>query len=133
MAEKQTARPSHVPSFVTNLNRLVRRFAGRRLYALLRHRGRTSGKTYETPVMAWLTPGGMLVPLSWGTESDWYRNLIAANGCEVQVGGKWHRCAAPALIPPEGGLSYLPALTRAVARLFRVRQFVMLREVEQLS
>jgi deazaflavin-dependent oxidoreductase (nitroreductase family) len=133
MAEKQPARPRHVPPFVTIFNRLVRSFAGRHLYALLRHRGRRSGKSFETPVMAWRTAGGILVPLAWGSETDWYRNLTAANGCEVQISGQWHRCAAPALLQREQALSYLPALTRAIARLVPVPQFVLLREVERVS
>jgi deazaflavin-dependent oxidoreductase (nitroreductase family) len=70
-------------------NRLVSSFAGRRLYALLRHRGRRSGKNFATPVMAWPTAGGMLIPLAWGSQTDWYRNLMAAQGCEVQLKGRW--------------------------------------------
>jgi deazaflavin-dependent oxidoreductase (nitroreductase family) len=119
-----------VPAFVKTYNRLVRAFAGRRLYALLRHRGRRSGKTFETPVMAWPTAAGMLVPLAWGTETDWYRNLMAAQGCEVQVHGRWQRCADPVLIPRAEGLSYLPAITRTMAKLSPVPQFVLLRRVE---
>ena len=95
--------PSHkpdrrLPAFVKPYNAIVRRFAGRVIYALLRHQGRTSGKHYETPVMAWPTTSGMLIPLAWGVESDWYRNLRAANACEVQIGGRWDRCGEPTLI-----------------------------------
>ncbi len=133
MSAEKPSRPRHVPAFVKPYNRLVRSFAGRRLYALLRHRGRRSGKTFETPVMAWPTAGGMLVPVSWGTQSDWYRNLMAASGCEVQLRGRWHRCADPVLLPRAEALSYLPAATRALAGLFPVPQFVLLRRVEPIA
>lgn len=129
MTARKPARPTHVPSFVKHYNRLVRSFAGRRFYGLLRHRGRKTGKTFETPVMAWHTAGGMLVPLSWGTASDWYRNVMTANGCEIQVTGRWHRCADPVLIPRDQALSFLPTSTRITARLFPVQQFVLLRQV----
>lgn len=129
MATKKPAPPKHVPMFVKHYNRLVRSFAGQRFYALLRHRGRKSGKTFETPVMAWRTADGMLVPLSWGTESDWYRNIMAANGCDVQVTGRWHRCSEPVLIRRERALSLLPPVTRTTARLFPVQQFVLLRQI----
>lgn len=133
MPTEKLGRPRHVPAFVKPYNRLVRSFAGRRLYALLRHRGRRSGRAFETPVMAWPTAGGMLVPVSWGTESDWYRNLMAAQGCEVQLRGRWYRCGSPGLIQRAEALSYLPAATRAIAGLFPVQQFVLLRQVEPLA
>lgn len=126
-------KPRHVPPFVKRYNRLVRSFAGRRFYALLRHRGRKSGKTFTTPVMAWHTAGGMLIPLSWGVESDWYRNIMAANECDVQVEGRWRRCTEPSLIQRDQALSFLPASTRIMARLFPVRQFMLLRQVASMD
>lgn len=125
-----SSRKSHVPPFVQPWNRMVRSFAGRRFYALLRHRGRKSGKPYETPVMAWRTSGGLLVPISWGTESDWFRNTMAAGECAVQVSGRWYRAGEPNLIERPAALSYLPPATRTMARLFPVPQFLLLRSVE---
>lgn len=126
-------KPAHLPAFVKPFNRLVRLFAGKHFYALLRHRGRTSGKLYATPVVAWPTAGGMLVPLSWGTKSDWFRNTMAAGGCELQRAGRWYRCARPALIERTTVRSYLPPMTRTVSCLFPVQQFVLLREVTPLG
>lgn len=124
-------RPTHVPPFVRTYNRMVRSLAGRRLYALLRHQGRKSGKRYETPVMAWRTRGGMLVPITWGTESDWYRNTMAAGGCEIQLRGRWYHCTAPRLIERAAALSYLAAPMRIVSRAFPVHQFLLLAEVHE--
>lgn len=132
MAAEKPARPRHVPALVKPYNRLVRAFAGRRIYALLCHRGRRSGKRFETPVMAWSTEGGLLVPLSWGTESDWYRNLMAAQDCEIQLRGQWFRCGGPALLPRDEARSYFSPATRTLASLFPVKQFVLLRQVEPI-
>lgn len=134
MSAEKPVQPRQVPAFFKPLNRLIRRLvAGRHVYALLRHRGRRSGRTFETPVMAWPTAGGMLIPLSWGAEADWYRNLVAAQGCEVQVQGHWYRCGTPTLIQRAQALSYLPAFTRTLAGLFPVQQFVLLGQVEPLT
>lgn len=129
MSNVNTRRTSHVPALVKTFNRLTRSFAGRWLYALLRHRGRKSGKIFDTPVMAWRTPAGMLVPLTWGPRTDWYQNTLAAGFCEVQIGGRWQRCAEPALIDRPSALASLPPLTRAIVGLFPIRQFLLLRKV----
>lgn len=131
MSDAKARRPGHVPAAVKLYNRCVRSFAGRRVYALLRHRGRKSGKSFETPVMAWHTSGGMLVPLSWGPRTDWYQNTLASGACEIQVRGRWSRCAEPTLISRAEAMAYLPPLTRTIAGLFPVQQFLLLREVGQ--
>lgn len=128
-------RPTHIPAFVTPYNKLlVRTIAGRCVYALLRHRGRKSGKSYVTPVMAWHTKGGMLIPLAWGPASDWYRNLIAAKNCDVQINGRWYHCADPVLIQRDQALSLLSLAARMVVRLspVPVQRFVLLRQVDAL-
>jgi deazaflavin-dependent oxidoreductase (nitroreductase family) len=131
MAMNKPARLPRVPRFLRYGNRLVRTIAGRRVYGLLRHQGRKSGKRYETPVMAWQTPRGLLVPLSWGTKSDWYRNLAAAQGCDVQVGGHWYHCTEPVLIQRDEARSLLPTLPRIILSLVPVPQFVLLRRVDK--
>lgn len=121
-----------LPIFVKPYNAFVRSFAGRFLYALLRHQGRKSGKIYETPVMAWPTKSGMIIPLAWGSESDWYRNLLAANGGEVQINGRWYRCADPTLITRDQAISLLPPSARLAVYVspLPVKQFVLLRQIE---
>jgi deazaflavin-dependent oxidoreductase (nitroreductase family) len=46
--------------------------------ALMRHVGRRTGKPYETPVIAERTEDGFVIPIAYGTDSDWYHNVIAA-------------------------------------------------------
>jgi hypothetical protein len=72
----------------------------------------------------------MLVPLSWGTTSDWYRNLVAAQACDVQIGGHWYHCAEPLLIQRDEARSLLPTLPRTIVSFVPVPQFVLLRHVE---
>lgn len=56
-------------------------------FAIIRHVGRKSGKTYETPVIVFPYDGGFVLALTYGKEVDWYRNVTAAGRCVVI----WHR------------------------------------------
>src|SRR5262245_52177061 len=67
------------------LNRLTARAArsGRGPFSLIRHVGRKSGRTYETPVILARVPEGFVAELTFGDKVDWYRNVVAADGCTV--------------------------------------------------
>jgi deazaflavin-dependent oxidoreductase (nitroreductase family) len=52
-------------------------------FALVRHVGRRSGRTYETPLVVARIPDGFVIELTYGSDVDWYRNIVAAGGCTV--------------------------------------------------
>lgn len=49
-------------------------------FSLIRHVGRKSGRTYETPVILAKAPEGFIAELTYGDEVNWYRNIVAAGG-----------------------------------------------------
>jgi hypothetical protein len=57
-------------------------------WAVLHHVGRRSGVAYDTPIDAQLTPEGAVIPLVYGPSVDWCRNVLAAGGCTLTVGGE---------------------------------------------
>jgi hypothetical protein len=62
------------------LNPLTLKLAGRphfHLAAQLTHTGRRSGRTYVTPVGARRAGDMVLIPLTFGNQSDWSRNVLA--------------------------------------------------------
>jgi deazaflavin-dependent oxidoreductase (nitroreductase family) len=67
------------------INRVTTRMAraGRGPFSLVRHVGRKSGRTYETPVTLAQVPEGFIAELTFGENVDWYRNIGAAGGCVV--------------------------------------------------
>ena len=72
-----------VPSMVRGLNPLIRKAASKRstsMPALLSHSGRRSGKQYTTPVGGHVRGSDCLVPRTFGSESDWSRNIRAGSG-----------------------------------------------------
>jgi len=80
------------------LNPLIRKFAGRphfRIAAQIQHVGRRSGRTYLTPASARLSGDVILIPLTFGNQSDWSRNVRAAGGCSVRLNGRHYETAQP--------------------------------------
>jgi len=57
-------------------------------WAVVVHEGRKSGKTYRTPVSAFVRDGVMAVALPYGDDTDWLRNLQAAGGGELRRRGR---------------------------------------------
>jgi deazaflavin-dependent oxidoreductase (nitroreductase family) len=72
------------------LNPVIRRMAGRAgvpLIGLVRHRGRRSGTMYLAPVAIGTTETVFLIPLTFGSTSDWCRNVLASGECELKLHG----------------------------------------------
>jgi F420H(2)-dependent quinone reductase len=62
-------------------NRITSRSAARLPgFGILTHVGRKSGRVYRTPVNVFRTPEGFLIALTYGRESEWVRNVVAAGG-----------------------------------------------------
>ncbi len=67
------------------LNPAVLTVAGhhRSPYAVVHHVGRHSGRMYSTPVVVESTPNGFIIPLPYGSDVDWCRNILAAGRCTI--------------------------------------------------
>ena len=94
-------------------------------FTVIVHRGRKSGAEYRTPVNAWLGDDDVIVALTYGRDTDWLKNLTAADGGEVIAGRRSHRVGRPRLIGPEG-MSRMPALARPILFSIDVDEFALL-------
>lgn len=66
------------------------------------HRGRRTGSTYRTPVDVFPRPGGrFVIALTYGPDTDWVKNVLAANGCELLTRGGHLELTAPQLFHDE--------------------------------
>src|ERR1700761_641491 len=86
------------------LNPFVVRLAGGphfRMAAQLTHAGRRSGRTYVTPVGARRAGDTALIPLTFGNQSDWSRNVLAAGRCSLRLQGIEYDATAPTLLSLE--------------------------------
>jgi deazaflavin-dependent oxidoreductase (nitroreductase family) len=63
--------------------------------AVLHHRGRRSGRYYDTPVQAYHTPDGWVVGLAYDRNAPFALNLLAAGGGEMTRAGHRYRITQP--------------------------------------
>jgi deazaflavin-dependent oxidoreductase (nitroreductase family) len=90
------------------------------------HRGRRSGRSYRTPVIAFRRADGYVISLPYGPERDWVRNVLAAGSCTLERGGRGVELTAPRLLAGGEGMALLPAPARAGLRLLRVTRVLRL-------
>jgi deazaflavin-dependent oxidoreductase (nitroreductase family) len=111
------------------LNRVTSRIArsGRGPFSLVRHTGRRSGTVYETPLIVARVPEGFVAELTYGAGVNWYRNLIAARGGELLVGGVTHRVVAVESYPTDAGRRAFGVPARWVLAVLQRREFRLLR------
>jgi deazaflavin-dependent oxidoreductase (nitroreductase family) len=122
------------------LNPLIRKLAGRphfRMAAQVWHVGRRSGRSYMTPVGARLSGDVAVIPLTFGNQSDWSRNVRAASGCSLRVNGRDYDATQPAFLSPQEAKqlvrSAFSPLERASFRVLGIRQFMRLHVVPARS
>jgi deazaflavin-dependent oxidoreductase (nitroreductase family) len=112
-------------------NRLAVPLAGHRwfpLWAIVRHRGRRSGRMYATPVAARRTPDGFVVSLAFGREADWLRNLLAAGEGAIRWKGSEYAVANPEIIGWSAASNAFSPLQRVLVRASRMHDFVKLHD-----
>ena len=94
--------------------------------SVIEHVGRTSGRTYATPVEIIETPTGLLIALPYGTRADWLRNVLAAGSATVISGGERVAATRPAVVATADVAEQIPARTLRTLRLFGVGQCLRL-------
>jgi deazaflavin-dependent oxidoreductase (nitroreductase family) len=129
--------PSAVVRFIAPLrnllNPLVVKRAGTRRFAMaarLEHVGRRSGRTYVTPVTTRRHGDGVYIALTFGNQSDWARNVLAAGGGTIRMDGTDFAASDPVLIEwPDAKPAVRSAFSpveRAMLHAFGIKQFMRL-------
>lgn len=94
-------------------------------FGVIVHRGRRTHQVYRTPVNVFAAPGGYTVALTYGTGSDWVKNVLAAGECDLQTGGRVEHLAASRVFHDES-LTLVPWLPRKILALLHVADFISL-------
>jgi deazaflavin-dependent oxidoreductase (nitroreductase family) len=89
--------------------------------SVIKHRGRTSGKPYETIVTAY-RKGNVLAILLGHGKTDWVKNVLAAGEADVRLFRREVHITNPRVLPAGTDAEELPAIARRGAR--RVGVFV---------
>jgi deazaflavin-dependent oxidoreductase (nitroreductase family) len=108
---------------------LSRPLAGRRLFRLwgvLHHIGRTTGRAYAIPVVTRRIPDGFVIPVPFGERTQWVKNLQAAGGGHIRWDGRDFEVVDPVVLELADIEAAFRGYERAVmrragARFVRVR------------
>ncbi|HVV07834.1 nitroreductase family deazaflavin-dependent oxidoreductase [Amycolatopsis sp.] len=123
------AEKSGPPAFARRANTIAAKVAGRRIlpvWALVGHRGRKSGKSYQTPIaIIGSTRDAVYIGLPWGRRTDWVRNLLAGGGTLTWKGREF-AVAEPAFVGKDEILAETSGLRRQVVRRWSMDDFLRL-------
>jgi deazaflavin-dependent oxidoreductase (nitroreductase family) len=107
-------------------NRITSRFAARLPgFGILTHVGRKSGRVYRTPVNVFRAPGGFLIALTYGRDSEWVRNVVSARACQLQTRGVQYQLSSPTIVHDPTRRRF-PIPVRVVLRLIGANDFMQL-------
>jgi len=107
-------------------NRITSLFAGWLPgFGILTHVGRKSGKLYRTPVNVFRTPDGFVVALTYSSQSEWVKNVLAAGGCELKTRGNKYQLSAPKVVRDPSRQRF-PIPVRLVLRLVGADEYMQL-------
>jgi deazaflavin-dependent oxidoreductase (nitroreductase family) len=103
------------------LNPVVRKLAGKKHMAMaaqMHHTGRRSGRSFMTPVGAKLSGGFFLIPLTFGNQSDWCRNVRAAGGGKIRCNGDDYHVIEPELLDTKAARAEIRSTFNRSDRVF---------------
>ena len=107
-------------------NRITSRFAARLPgFGILTHVGRKSSRVYRTPVNVFRAPEGFLIALTYGRDSEWVKNVLAAGGCELETRGVQYQLSAPTIVHDPTRRRF-PLFVRIVLRIIGADDFMHL-------
>ena len=99
--------------------------------SVIRHVGRTTGRPYETPVVAEPTGDGFVIALPYGTTANWVKNVLASGSATIVDEGTTYRVDQPEIAPLALMADHFPMKDRRNFGRFRVDECLRLRRTDQ--
>jgi deazaflavin-dependent oxidoreductase (nitroreductase family) len=84
-------------------------------FSIIKHRGRKSGKPYETIVTAYTKRGLLAIALGHG-KADWVKNVLAAGEADVRFIRREVHITNPRILPVGSDCDWLPRMARLLGR-----------------
>jgi len=98
--------------------------------AVLRHTGRTSGKTYETPLGIEATDDGFVIAMVYGDQTQWARNVLASGAAGIVKEGVSYDVERPEIVPMADAIDLFPPSDQRMFRIFGVKDCFRVYRVE---
>jgi deazaflavin-dependent oxidoreductase (nitroreductase family) len=120
-----------LPRAMARFNRVATNRVGRLLAprvpgaGLIVHRGRRTGREYQTPISAFRRPGGYAVALTYGPRTEWVRNVLAAGGGVLETRGRRVTVTNPRVVH-DPRYRLVPPLVGVILRLLGDDAFLLL-------
>jgi deazaflavin-dependent oxidoreductase (nitroreductase family) len=113
----------------------VTRPLARRLptFAILTHRGRKSGRLYRTPMNVFRRGDDYFFYLTYGSDVQWVRNVLAAGSCSIETRGEVVELVEPELVTDPELLPAPPHVRFVERRIAGVTQYLRMRAVSRDS
>ena len=99
-------------------------------YGQLHHVGRTSGKSYQTPLGIERTEDGFVIAIVYGEKTQWVKNVLAAGTAEVTLEGETYPVDRPEIVPIEEANAYIPERDQRMSSLVGVTEALRLYHAE---
>jgi deazaflavin-dependent oxidoreductase (nitroreductase family) len=119
--------PKSLARFNLSVTNPILGHAAKRLpgFAIVLHMGRRSGREYRTPVNLFRAGDSFVIALTYGADTQWVRNVLAAGGCRVLTRGRELPLTAPRIVrdPRRGPV---PAPVRPLLGAIGVDDFMLL-------
>lgn len=93
-------------------------------WAVVVHRGRKSGRVFRTPLWAFRRDGGFVIALTYGPESDWVRNVLAAGGCQLESRRRHYDVDTPRVYRDDSAADMPPFIRFMLRRVLAAPDFL---------
>jgi hypothetical protein len=98
--------------------------------AVIRHRGRATGRSLETPIGAVVAGDGFVIALVYGSRANWCQNVLASGSATIVHDGHTYAVDHPEIIPMQEVETRFTAGDQRGFRWLRVDQALRVRRVE---
>jgi hypothetical protein len=111
-------------------NRLFLKISGRRLraYSIVKHVGRRSGREYRNPASAYPLGDGFVLPILYGLDSQWVRNVLTTGRFTLITYGREHALERPEVIPTTQALPAFPRWQQRTLKSRGIENFLWAHE-----
>jgi deazaflavin-dependent oxidoreductase (nitroreductase family) len=97
--------------------------------SVIRHHGRTSGRSYETPVGPVVADDGFVIALPYGSRTNWLQNVVASGSATIVHEGRTYAVDQPEVVPMETVKTHFTAGDQRSFRWYAVDQALRVRRV----
>ena len=98
-------------------------------FAVVEHVGRRSGTVRHSPVNLFRHGDRYVIALTYGADSQWVRNVMAAGGADIETRGRRIHLVGPEKVR-DPTRSLVPRPVRVPLRLVNVDEFMLLERAD---